>query len=434
MHGAWSAVPDRFKDYISTPKPNGYRSLHTTVYGPEHQRLEIQIRTTEMQEIADYGVAAHWSYRAGENRASPQDGRQYRWVRELLEILDHASDPEEFLEHTKLEMFQDQVFCFSPKGDLIALPRGSTPVDFAYAVHTDIGDTCVGAKINGQINQLRTVLQNGDQVEIIRSNVAAPSPTWERFVVTGKARSRIRRFIRMKQRDEYVRLGEAILERGFAQAGCDMSKKALKHACKLLKQRTTEDLYAAVGLGDITGIQVVGAVYPEAVGAEQVEESRARPRDGSAGDHAVPLRGLIPGMAVHFSNCCHPLPGDRIVGIVTTGKGVAIHTIDCDMLQQFEETPERWLDVAWTVDTELPEKHVGRIDVVVVNEPGTLGTITTLIGRNNGNISNLKFTNRAADFFEMHIDVEVRDVRHLTNIMAALRASPSVASIERTRG
>lgn len=434
MHGAWSAVPGRFKDYISTPKPNGYRSLHTTVYGPEHQRLEIQIRTTEMQEIADYGVAAHWSYRAGENRASPQDGRQYRWVRELLEILDHASDPEEFLEHTKLEMFQDQVFCFSPKGDLIALPRGSTPVDFAYAVHTDIGDTCVGAKINGQINQLRTVLQNGDQVEIIRSNVAAPSPTWERFVVTGKARSRIRRFIRMKQRDEYVRLGEAILERGFAQAGCDMSKKALKHACKLLKQRTTEDLYAAVGLGDITGIQVVGAVYPEAVGAEQVEESRARPRDGSAGDHAVPLRGLIPGMAVHFSNCCHPLPGDRIVGIVTTGKGVAIHTIDCDMLQQFEETPERWLDVAWTVDTELPEKHVGRIDVVVVNEPGTLGTITTLIGRNNGNISNLKFTNRAADFFEMHIDVEVRDVRHLTNIMAALRASPSVASIERTRG
>ncbi len=434
MHGAWPAVPGRFKDYISTPKPNGYRSLHTTVYGPEHQRLEIQIRTTEMQEIADFGVAAHWSYRAGEDRASLQDGRQYRWVRELLEILDHASDPEEFLEHTKLEMFQDQVFCFSPKGDLIALPRGSTPVDFAYAVHTDIGDTCVGAKINGQINQLRTILQNGDQVEIIRSTVAAPSPTWERFVATGKARSRIRRFVRVKERDEYVRLGEAILERGFAQADCDMSKKALKHACRLLKLRTTEDLFAAVGLGDVTGMQVVGAVYPEAVGAGQAEENLPRPRDGSAGDHAVPLRGLIPGMAVHFSNCCHPLPGDRIVGIVTTGKGVAIHTIDCDMLQQFEETPERWLDVAWSVGTDLPEKHVGRIHVVVVNEPGTLGTITTLIGSNNGNISNLKFTNRATDFFEMHIDVEVRDVRHLTNIMAALRASPSVASIERTRG
>ncbi len=435
MHGAWPAVPGRFKDYISTSKPNGYRSLHTTVYGPEHQRLEIQIRTTEMQEIADYGVAAHWSYRAGEERASLRDGRQYRWVRELLEILEHASDPEEFLEHTKLEMFQDQVFCFSPKGDLIALPRGSTPVDFAYAVHTDIGDTCVGVKINSQINQLRTVLRNGDQVEIIRSNVAAPSPTWERFVVTGKARSRIRRFIRMKERDEYIRLGEAILKRGFAQAGCDMSKKALKHACRLLKLKTTEDLYAVVGLGEITGTQVVGAVYPEAVGGIDGGTVAARPRDGSAGDHAVPLRGLIPGMAVHFSNCCHPLPGDRIVGIVTTGKGVAIHTIDCDMLQQFEETPERWLDVAWSVavGTEMPEKHVGRIDVVVVNEPGTLGTITTLIGRNKGNISNLKFTDRAADFFEMHIDVQVRDVRHLTDIIATLRASPCVASIERAR-
>ncbi|MBT6509450.1 MAG: bifunctional (p)ppGpp synthetase/guanosine-3',5'-bis(diphosphate) 3'-pyrophosphohydrolase, partial [Rhodospirillaceae bacterium] len=206
IHSAWPMVPGRFKDYISTPKPNGYRSLHTTVYAPEHQRLEIQIRTRQMHEIAEFGVAAHWGYGVGEERAALSDGRQYRWVRELLEILDHASDPEEFLEHTKLEMFQDQVFCFTPKGDLISLPRGATPVDFAYAVHTNVGDTCVGAKINGQINQLRTILQNGDQVEIVRSSVAAPSPIWEQFVATGKARSRIRRFVRVKERDEYVRL------------------------------------------------------------------------------------------------------------------------------------------------------------------------------------------------------------------------------------
>jgi len=434
VHGAWPMVPARFKDYISTPKPNGYRSIHTTVYGPDQQRLEIQIRTREMHEIAEYGVAAHWGYKDDVSvpRIAQRDGRQYRWVRELLEILEHTTDPEEFLEHTKLEMFQDQVFCFSPKGDLIALPRGATPVDFAYAVHTDVGDTCVGAKINGKIKPLRTVLENGDQVEIVRSSVAAPSPTWEQFVATGKARSRIRRFVRMREKDEYVRLGEAILERAFAQAECEMSKKAIKRACSLLARKRPEDLFASVGQGELTGQQVVGAVYPEAVGAERVT-AKAKPRDGSAGDHAIPIRGLIPGMAVHFATCCHPLPGDRIVGIVTTGKGVTIHTIDCDMLQQFEATPERWLDVAWTVNGEAHEKHVGRVHVVVVNEPGTLGTMTTLIGRNNGNISNLKITNRSADFFDMVLDLEVRDIRHLTNIIAALRASPCVSSVERAR-
>ena len=432
IHDAWPMVPGRFKDYISTPKPNGYRSIHTTVYGPEHHRLEIQIRTREMDDVAQLGVAAHWSYRAGEERASPSDGRQYRWVRELLEILDHVSDPEEFLEHTKLEMFQDQVFCFTPKGGLIALPSGATPVDFAYAVHTDVGDTCVGAKINGKINQLRTVLHNGDQVEIVRSSAGSPSPTWERFAVTGKARSRIRRFVRMKERDEYLRLGRAILERAFAQAGRDMTRKAQKQAAKALGQKSVEDLVAAVGRGVVTSLQVVGAAYPEAA-APGAANPRPKPRDGSAGDRAVPIRGLIPGMAVHFSNCCHPLPGDRIVGIVTSGKGVAIHTIDCDTLQQFEETPERWLDVSWSVDGDAPEFHVGRIDLVVVNEPGALGAVTTLIGRNNGNISNLKFTDRAVDFYEMRIDMEVRDVRHLANIIAALRANAAVTSVERAR-
>jgi GTP pyrophosphokinase len=329
-------------------------------------------------------------------------------------------------------MFQDQVFCFSPRGDLIALPKGATPVDFAYAVHTDVGDTCVGAKINGKIKPLKTILENGDQVEIVRSNVAAPSPTWENFVATGKARSRIRRFVRLRELDEYVRLGEAILERAFAQASYEMSKKAIKRACAVLARRRPDDLYASVGRGELTGQQVVGAVYPEAVGGERAA-LKHKPKNGSAGDHAVPIRGLIPGMAVHFATCCHPLPGDRIVGIVTTGKGVTIHTIDCDMLQQFEATPERWLDVAWTVSGDSPETHVGRVHVVVVNEPGTLGTMTTLIGRNNGNISNLKITNRSADFFDMVLDLEVRDIRHLSNIIAALRASPCVSSVERAR-
>ena len=432
IHGAWPMVPGRFKDYISTPKPNGYRSLHTTVYGPEHQRLEIQIRTREMHDIADYGVAAHWNYRLGGAPASQSDGRQYRWVRELLEILEHASGPEEFLEHTKLEMFQDQVFCFTPKGDVIALPRGATAVDFAYAVHTDIGDRCVGTKIDGKINQLRTVLQNGDQVEIITAGTAAPSPTWAQFVATGKARSRIRRFVRMRERDEHVRLGKAMLERGFVQARRNMTEAALKRAARALGRKGGEDLQAAVGRGEIAALQAVGAAFPAAVGARAA--SRRADADGqSPAGAAIPIRGLIPGMAVHFAECCHPLPGDRIVGIVTSGEGLTVHTIDCDTLQQFEETPERWLDVAWSVDGEAEGPYVGRIDVVVANEPGTLGAITTLIGANEGNISNLKFTRRAADFFEMSIDVEVRDVRHLTAIIAALRASPSVTAIERGR-
>ena len=436
VHGAWPMVPGRFKDYISTPKPNGYRSIHTTVYGPEHQRLEIQIRTREMHEIAEFGVAAHWSYKAGDPASATRDGRQYRWVRELLEILEHAAGPEEFLEHTKLEMFQDQVFCFSPKGDLIALPRGATPVDFAYAVHTDVGDTCVGAKINGQIKPLRTILENGDQVEVVRSNVAAPSPTWEQFVATGKARSRIRRFVRGKERDEYVQLGKAIVERAFVQAGFESSAKVVRRACEVLGEKTPDDLFVAVGEGRITGFGAVAAVYPEAVEGKTAKgksKARAKKGSGAAGDHAIPIRGLIPGMAVHFASCCHPLPGDRIVGIVTTGKGVTIHTIDCDMLQQFEATPERWIDVAWTVNGEAADQHVGRVHVTVSNEPGTLGTMSTLIARNNGNISNLKITNRSTDFFDMVIDVEVRDLKHLTNIIAALRANPNVNSVERSR-
>ena len=432
VHAAWPMVPGRFKDYISTPKPNGYRSLHTTVQGPERQRLEIQIRSRDMHEIGEYGVAAHWAYKGAGAREAHRDGRQYRWVRELLEILEHTADPEEFLEHTKLEMFQDQVFCFTPKGELIDLPRGATSVDFAYAVHTDVGDTCVGAKINGQIKPLRTILENGDEVEIVRTTVAAPSPIWEQFVATGKARSRIRRFVRQREKGEHARLGEGILEAAFTRVEGAMTGNALKQARSVLGQKTDGDLFAAVGRGELTAQQVVGAVYPEAVGGPPMA-ARRKPHDGSAGDHSIPIRGLIPGMAMHFATCCHPLPGDRIVGLMTTGKGVTIHTIDCDMLQEFEDTPERWLDVAWKVNGDAAESHVGRISVLVANEPGTLGTVTTLIGRNKGNISNLKITNRSPEFFDIVLDLEVRDVRHLTHIIAALRASPGVSSVERPR-
>src|ERR1700730_13051716 len=260
IHSRYPVVPGRFKDYISTPKPNNYSSLHTGVIGPQRQRIEMQIRTREMHEVAELGVAAHWVYKQGAPRT---EGRQYRWLRELLDILEHASDPQEFLEHTKLEMFQDQVFCFTPKGDLIALPRGATPVDFAYAVHSVIGDTCVGAKINGRLAPLRTPLANGDQVDIITSKAQTPSPTWERFVVTGKARARIRRFVRTQQRQQYLDLGKAILQKAFRQEGQEFSERPLEAVLKQFHCATVEDLYVAVGEGIATGREVVNAAFPQ---------------------------------------------------------------------------------------------------------------------------------------------------------------------------
>ena len=432
VHSNYPVVPGRFKDYISTPKPNNYRSLHTGVIGPERQRIELQIRTREMHEVAELGVAAHWVYKQS---ASPRtDGRQYRWLRELLDILEHASDPQEFLEHTKLEMFQDQVFCFTPKGDLIELPRGSTPVDFAYAVHSEIGDTCVGAKVNGKLVPLRTPLANGDQVDIVTSKAQTPSPTWERFVATGKARARIRRYIRTQQRQQYLDLGKAILQKAFRQEGHDLVEKALNEILATFNAESVEDLYVAVGEGLHTGREVVHALHPPKPDARVAKVAPLAPARGKKHhENAVPIRGLIPGMALHYAGCCHPLPGDRIVGIVTTGKGVTIHTIDCETLATFAETPERWLDVAWDDDASA-SAHVGRINVTLDNEPGSLGSLTTVIGKGGGNITNLKITNRSMDFFEILVDIEVQNLRHLTNIIAALRATPVINSVERARG
>ncbi|MBM3647298.1 MAG: bifunctional (p)ppGpp synthetase/guanosine-3',5'-bis(diphosphate) 3'-pyrophosphohydrolase [Alphaproteobacteria bacterium] len=453
LHARYQVIPGRFKDYISVPKPNGYRSLHTGVLGPLGQRIEIQIRTDEMQDQAERGVAAHWIYKEG---GPSTDAPQYAWLRSLIDILDKAPNAEEFLEHTKLEMFHDQVFCFSPKGKLIALPRGATPIDFAYAVHSQIGDTCVGAKINGRMLPLRTQLANGDQVEIVTSKAQTPSPTWERFVVTGKAKAAIRRFIRTRQREQYIQLGRSLLDKAFHEQGYELTDKGLDGVRANFKQATTDDLIAAVGAGLVTAREVLIAVYPalkqpsrKEGGADVVPISRARSKAAgkttgkAAADNVrarnesggqIAIRGLIPGMAVHFARCCHPLPGDRIVGIITTGKGVTIHTIDCATLESFSESPERWIDVGWdSVSEGVPGIYTGRLKVTVANQPGSLSKLSTVIARHEGNISNLRIVNRSMDFFDMVIDVEVSDVKHLANITAALRATPAINAVERAR-
>jgi GTP pyrophosphokinase len=438
IHSNFPVVPGRFKDFISTPKPNGYRSIHTTVLGPENQRIEIQIRTRDMHHEADMGVAAHWSYKQG-SPADMSDARKFRWLRELLEIMEQETKPEEFLENTKLELFADQVYVFSPKGDLIELPNGATPVDFAYAVHSGVGDKCVGAKINGRIAPLNTKLQNGDQVEIITSKTQTPSPTWERFVVTGKARSHIRRYIRLQQRNEYVTLGQAMLKKLFQQEGYDYTDKAVTGIVQQMRVESVEDIFANIGSGHFVAKDVFKAIFPAhktetAVAAKENDPEKVSYAKRPEGGKPMPIKGLIPGMAVHFARCCHPLPGDRIVGIVTTGKGVTIHTIDCETLETFADTPERWLDVSWGDGPDSPEAHVGRLEVTITNEAGALAALTTVIGKNGGNITNLKIVNRTLDFWDMLLDVYVHDTRHLSNIIAALRATPQIASVDRARG
>ncbi|MBU6235449.1 MAG: bifunctional (p)ppGpp synthetase/guanosine-3',5'-bis(diphosphate) 3'-pyrophosphohydrolase [Alphaproteobacteria bacterium] len=440
IHSAFPTVPGRFKDYISTPKPNGYKSIHTTVLGPHNQRIEIQIRTKEMHEEADLGVAAHWAYKSGKGAAA-EDLKKFRWLRDLLDILDADKKPEDFLENTKLSLFQDMVYCFTPKGDVIELPNGATPIDFAYSIHSNVGDRTVSAKINGRIAPLNSKLANGDQVEILTQKNQTPSPTWERFVVTGKAKSAIRRFIRIQQRDQYIQLGRAMMQKIFKAEGYDYIDKALQPIVGQFKTENLDDVFAGIGQGNLAAREIFKILFPshrsDTAAAQQKKiQPLADPFDkAKKSGAALPIKGLIPGMAVHYARCCHPLPGDRIVGIVTTGKGVTVHTIDCETLETFADTPERWLDVSWNDGSEqTKEIQVGRLNITITNEPGSLANLSTVIAKNGGNITNLKITNRSTDFWDMFVDVGVADTKHLSNVMAALRATACVLSVERARG
>ncbi|MEB3702168.1 Bifunctional (p)ppGpp synthetase/guanosine-3',5'-bis(diphosphate) 3'-pyrophosphohydrolase [Candidatus Bealeia paramacronuclearis] len=426
VHGTYPVLPGRFKDYISTSKENNYQSIHTAVIGPSQNRIEIQIRTKLMDEIAEYGVAAHWEYKQG----AVHDGHQYRWLRGLLDILENAEDPEDFLEHTKLEMFQDQVFCFSPKGDLITLPKGATPIDFAYAVHSGVGDHCTGAKINGRIMPLRTALENRDQVEIMTSKNQEPSPTWERFVVTGKARASIRRYIRQQKRHQFIDLGKSLIQKAFKHEHIPYSDKDLEPGIKLFDFHTLDDLYAAIGEGVKTTNELIRTLYPAHVSDKPKKEDQPK-RKKKPADDALALSGLIPGMAVHFARCCHPVPGDQIVGIVTTGKGVTIHTTDCKTLARLKVSPDRWIDVTWNAKKNKEDDHIARIELVVMHQPGSIAAITGVIARHEANIINIKINNRSSDFYDFTIDLDVKDTEHLSDIIASLRMLSRVVEVER---
>ena len=459
VHTRWPVVPGRFKDYISTPKQNDYRSIHTTVVGPGRQRVELQVRTRAMEDVAEYGIAAHALYK--DNEGSPtemlsRDSGAYAWLRRTIELLAEGSNPEEFLEHTKLELFHDQVFCFTPKGRLIALPRKATPIDFAYAVHTDVGNNAIGCKINGKVAPLVSELITGDEVEIIRGKGHTPPAAWESIVVTGKARAAIRRATRSAVRKQYTGLGRRVIERAFVRAGQPFSEERLQASLSRLARGTLDDVYASVGRGEMRSDDVVKAIHPDWRAERKVAEKAPRSegwfglargaslkfrmpgfRGGDvpgAPSTPIPIRGINGDLPVRFSPKGGALPGDRIVGILTPGEGITIYPIQSPSLKEFDDAPERWLDVRWDVDEAAPQRFPSQILVTASNAPGTLAQIAQVISDHAGNIDNIRMARRAPDFTELTIDVEVYDVKHLNAIIAQLRTKAVVSSAERVNG
>ncbi|HEX4078080.1 MAG TPA: bifunctional (p)ppGpp synthetase/guanosine-3',5'-bis(diphosphate) 3'-pyrophosphohydrolase [Rhizomicrobium sp.] len=429
LHTNWHMIPERFKDFVSNPRLNGYRSIHTTVVGPEQQRIEVQIRTAQMHDVAERGVAAHWRYREHVEEQDNAAANAYKWLRDLVELLEKGDSPEEFLEHSRLHMYHDQVFCFTPKGELISLPRGATPIDFAYAVHTDLGHSTVGAKVNGTHVPLHTPLKNGDQVEIIRTKEQAPSPLWEQFAVTGHARAEIRRFLRHARRDEHARLGRKILEKAFADENVELTQKAAEEVARKLRLAKADEVYAQVGRGSLRADDVLYAVFPE----KRRNPARLK-HPHPAKSKAISIKGLTEGISYRLGDCCHPLPGDRIVGLMVPDEGAIIHTIDCAELEKAQSSMSDWLDVRWDAQAAEAENSVARVRVRVKNAPGSLAMLASVIGNNGGNIFNLKVASRNPLYFEFLVDIEVRDVAHLLNIIGALRVNEAVESVDRVRG
>jgi RelA/SpoT family (p)ppGpp synthetase len=451
VHTTWPVVPGRFRDYVSTPKQNDYRSIHSTVIGPSQQRVELQIRTRDMHEIAEYGIAAHALYKDGVGSPTEMLSREssaYAWLRRTIELLAEGSNPEEFLEHTKLELFHDQVFCFTPKGKLIALPRGANAIDFAYAVHTDVGNMAVGCKINGQIAPLVSELANGDEVEIITSRAQiAPPAAWASLVSTGKARAAIRRATRTAVRNQYAGLGRRIVERLCQRAKIVYSDEKLHGALPRLARPSVEEVMSCVGRGEMRAADVVRAMYPDykeeraaAIAQQPKPESgwfglkRAKsvkvkaPGEATA---AIPIRGINSDLPVRFAPNGGAVPGDRIVGILTPGEGITIYPIQSPALSDFEDVPERWLDLRWDVEERTPQRFPARIVLQTVNEPGSLAQVAQVIAEHDGNIDNISMERSSPDFTSVTIDLEVFDIKHLNSIIAQLRAKDVVAHAER---
>ena len=438
LHRTYRAIPARFRDFISVPKSNGYQSLHTTIRTVDNRRVEIQIRTERMEDVAERGVAAHWAYKDqayayDPERAQASGGDPLRRIRPLIEMMEQSGDADEFLEHAKLEMFADQVFAFTPKGDLISLPRGATPIDFAYAVHTKVGHTCIGAVVNGRDVPLRTRLENGDVVKIIRGGTAEPQDGWENMVVTGKARSALRRLMRDGEAEEYRRIGSMLAEHAFTREHQTFAESALDDVVKRMGLTEVGEVYERLGRGDLSMNAFIMAVFPAL--KDRDPDAKMANRDLIENQTArlyVKGDGLRSGVGLHLKQCCSPIPGDRIIGVQSPKGGIDIHTIDCEELAKHESQQDQWIDLGWRRAAESTAS-TARIITTVEHIPGALADVTRLIGENSGNLINIKTLQRSPAFFDMLLDLEVRDNRHLIAIIAALRASTYVVAADRSR-
>ncbi len=423
VHRRWRAVPGRFKDYISHPKSNGYRSIHTTVSGRDGKRVEVQIRTREMHEVAESGVAAHWSYRNGERVENPFVVDPFKWLRRLSDGFIQSENPSDFFEHVKLEMFQDQVFCFTPKGEVIKLPRGATPIDFAYAIHTRIGDSCVGSIVDGQRVPLWTKLKNGQSVSIIRSAAQKPQSSWESMVFTGRAKSAIRRKLREEHRTENIKIGKEIARVSLKRIGKKATEKALKTAARKLALGDSDDVLAALGSVELTGDELIKLLYPEKVTGLSLP---------TLGKRQLSFIGLEPGQEANTASCCMPIPGERIVGIAVRGQGITIHAIDCDHLENLNDHHKHWIDLRWP-EGDSQTSHPTCLTISMYNGMGVLGRICSLIGESGANITNIDFTDRKPDFYKIIIEMHVKDLKHLSDIMTSIETDSDISVVERTR-
>ncbi len=428
VHTNYPMVMGRMKDYISTPKRNGYRSIHTGVIGPLNRRIEIQIRTTEMHDLAERGVAAHWDYKTGQSEKSEVS---FGWVQELISLIEMNSRADEFLEYTKMDMYADQVFCFTPRGDLISLPTGATAIDFAFAVHSKVGRHCFGVEINGKNRQLASELNNGDQVFIKTDPQAKPKAEWEELVATGRARSAIRKFIRDEHISEFSRVGRALLEKEYRFHNAALQETAINSSLNSFKVTRAEELFALIAEGKISVSEVINRLNPELGKSKKLTKMPQSNKNKNLQEQsdAFNVSGMNPGMALHVANCCHPVPGDKIIGILTTGKGLTIHSRECLTLTKYTDVPELWVKVDWKRNDK--KSFVGRIRVTLLNEPGALAALSTIIAQQAGNISYMQITKRTSDFFTLILDVDVSNLAQLKSIITVVRSSQFVESVER---
>ena len=425
IHNIWPMIPGRFKDYISTPKSNGYSSIHTNVIGPLGRPIEIQIRTQKMHELNEYGVAAHWYYKEKNSTPVKLNKVSLNLFKEFSEIIGNSSGADDLLSHSKMEMYSDQVFCFTPKGEVITMPKTATPIDFAFSVHSKLGETCVGCKINGRAAPLQTILSNGDQVEILRSNSQTPQPSWLNYTVTGKARSYINKFIRKNDRNEFIKLGRSILENNFILQNKQFHDKLIDPILKQLDYKSRRSLYFALGKSEINSDEVLNILLPKKVNTNKIINLNNRK------DRGISIKGLKPGVAIHMGECCHPLFGERIVGLMTEGKGITVHTLDCVILERYTDNPELWVDLTW--NKKSSENNIGRINVTITNKRGSLNTLTQIIADFGGNITNFLINQRSDDFFQLSLDIEVNDAKHLNEIITGLRTNLSIYEVNRAK-